>query len=331
MVKNIKQAGEKHLNIAEKTIESNINQAVRSLKASDPCSGAKSIDPVLGQYRTFTLQQGEYVCADLRDYYTDSSYIGFVAFGDGLKFEGYDENMNCQYTSEGAYASTYPLTRVTATVNTEVTYIAANLQKSTSQVTYNVYVIAQSSYSGTATISATSQSSSASISMDMYIYINPSGASIRVTSDYYSMSNVVTYESSYRTNQEATYESTLFIITAYPNEVTGGSSTRFTMNFEITSTSTPANYPNTNFAVLPSNLYGRSTNPGCSADPNPNPDDNPEGSPNGDPDDDGLSTGAIVGIVVAVVVVVGVVVFCVVWFVVLKKSCGSSSHADAEV
>ena len=129
MVKKIKQTREKQSNISKKAIESEANRVVKSSKASDPCEGAQPIDFEIGRYNIIPLQQGQYACVNFtptNSYY----YYGFIAFGEGLKFEGYDENLNYQDTSEEAYASTYPITRVTATVNTAITYIVTGFIRS---------------------------------------------------------------------------------------------------------------------------------------------------------------------------------------------------------
>ena len=97
-------------------------QMKRTAKALPPqCDGAVPHNFQFNTWGSLTLQAGEFVCVDFtgltgwNDY-----YYGFVAFGEGLRFEGFDQSFNCRYTSEGSYASTYPITKVYATTTTSV-------------------------------------------------------------------------------------------------------------------------------------------------------------------------------------------------------------------
>ena len=284
---------------------------IASLTMTEACEGARQYNFVFGQFDSLHLNQGEYVCADLRDVGPLSTHIyGFVALGEGLIFEGFSDNI-CQKTSEGSFVSTYLVTKVTATVSTDVQYIATSIPKSTSQVNYFYQLCLESTYSGTIT---TSISSSRFVNMDVFLYLNPSGGTITVTPDRYSRVSITDINGNrYSYNTQQTRTGPFFMIVASDNPLVSGSSD-FSVDIEIQSKSTPMYYPERTISLSENEVYGRSVHKGCVM-----------------PDSSSLSTGVIIGIVVAVIVVVAIIVFCIIWFVVLKKTCGSSKDENAEV
>ena len=202
------------------------------------------------------------------------------------------------------------MTKVTAAVSTRAYYVATRFLKSTSTQNIMYRLVAQQTYSGTVSTRITSSSS---FEIEALMYINPSGASMTVTPGSNTQAVVVTYSNGEsRFNNQRTFRDIFFMVLTNPLSSSIGT---YGVDVQITSSSVPENYPNTEINVEESKLYGNKVHNGCIR-----------------PDDGGgLSTGAIVGIVIAVIVVVAIIVFCIVWFVVLKKTCGSSNANDAEV
>ena len=285
-----------------------------SLTMTEACVGAKTITSSWNVFSSLDLNQGEYACMDGRSSESSQNIYCFIAFGEGLKFEGFTDNI-CKQTSEGSFISTYLVTKVTATVSTTINYVETSILKSTSQVDYFYQICLESKYSGRITTTRTSSLYTLSI----FLYMNPSGGRVTVKPDSNTLASVNDFngrDEMIKTQQ--TYSGQIFMIMAMEDTFASGI-TDFNVDIKIEALSTPLGYPEVTLSSLAENvLYGSSVDDECQSFTPKTP----------EPSSD---TGAIVGIVIAVIVVVAIIVFCIIWFVVLKKSCPFSKNENAEV
>ena len=266
------------------------------------------------QFDTTKIAKDECFCVD------SSSYASFV-FGKGLTIEGTDRNGESIGKKTNAWGGSTGYFKVTATVDTEVTYLANYIQVFTDMPeNYDARQIAVlKDWDGK--ISYEADFSDENNVPQTYEMIYTGALEVKVsyeTGDENRVESQFLPDPERKLNEQKDEVTATFgYLQVYPN-VDEPEAKKYTADASVTVTLTkkPSYYPEKIFQIKPNMIFDDSLEEYEFLDSG------------------GLSGGAIAGIVIACVVVVGVVVFCVVWFVVLKKPCccgkgGKNSDAEA--
>ena len=138
-------------------------------KNVDPCAGVDKMTLTEGFYHD--NKKGDSICAI--NLQTDTIHI---FLGVGYKVEAYDSNYNLKETSLQAFASTYPINKITFTTDrADLYYRSSALKPLPSQLSYNTYFVLSNKWESDIKTTANSPFDLVIVCSDSHLLIKTSG------------------------------------------------------------------------------------------------------------------------------------------------------------